>query len=74
MNENNEIREEINMNENTEKQVVLLTIKEASDMVSGLSQYQLRLMIKNKQIPYIQAGRKFFINKDVLLRHLGSEV
>ena len=74
MNENNEIREEITMNENTEKQVILLTIKEASEMVSGLSQYQLRLMVKTKQLPCVQAGRKIFINKDVLLRHLGAEV
>ena len=74
MNENNEIREEITMNENNEKQVILLTIKEASDMVSGLSQYQLRLMVKTKQLPCVQAGRKIFINKDVLLRHLGVEV
>ena len=74
MNENNEIREEITMNENNEKQVILLTIKEASDMVSGLSQYQLRLMVKTKQLPCVQAGRKIFINKDVLFRHLGVEV
>lgn len=57
-----------------ENKVILLTIKEAAELVSGLSQYQIRLMIKNKQLPYIQAGRKFFINKDVLLKHLGVEV
>ena len=73
-NENDFKQEEIKMNENNENKVTLLTIKEASDMVSGLSQYQLRLMVKTKQLPCVQAGRKIFINKEVLLRHLGVEV
>ena len=57
-----------------ETKVILLTVKEAADMVTGLSQYQIRLMIKNGQLPYIKAGKKMFINKEMLLRLLNNEV
>ncbi len=64
------MKEDITMEE---KKVVLLTIREAAAMVTGLSVYQVRLMIKNGQIPYIKAGTKIFINKDILLKVLGAE-
>lgn len=56
-----------------ENKVILLTIREAAAMVSGLSVYQVRLMIKNGQIPYIKAGTKIFINKAILLKYLSGE-
>ena len=60
------------MNEN-ENKVILLTIKEAADMVEGLSQYQVRMLIKTGQLSCIKAGTKHFINKAVLLKILGAE-
>lgn len=57
------------MNDN---KVVLLTIKEASNLVIGLSQYHVRMLVRSGQLPCVKAGRKYFINKDILLRYLGS--
>ena len=56
-----------------ENKVVLLTIREAAAMVSGLSVYQVRLMIETGQLLYIKARTKIFINKDILLKVLGAE-
>ena len=63
------MKEEITMEE---KKIMLLTIKEASELVSGLSTYQIRMMIKDGQLPAIKAGSKFFINKDVLIKVLSA--
>lgn len=60
-----------NEDENTaDKSVELVSIAEATALVKGLSAYQIRLMVKKKQLPYIQAGRKIFINKEVLMKTL----
>ena len=72
MNRRKKIRTKIKKEDNdtSEKPVELVTIKEAKDLVKGLSEYQIRMMIKKKQIPFVQAGRKFFINKEVLMDYL----
>jgi len=56
-----------------ENKVILLTIKEASETVKGLSQYHIRMLVRTGQLPSIKAGRKYFINKDVLLRYISCE-
>lgn len=60
------------MIENEENKTVLLTIKEASKIVKGLSQYHIRMLVKSGRIPSIRAGRKYFINKAVLLRYISG--
>lgn len=53
-----------------ENKITMLTIKEAAAMVKGLTEYRVRQMCVNKQIPCIMAGKKYLINKDILLDFL----
>ena len=53
-----------------ENKITMLTIKEAAAMVEGLTEYRVRQMCVNKQIPCIMAGNKYLINKDILLDFL----
>lgn len=39
-----------------EVKIELLTIKESTAEVKGLSEHTLRLLIKNEKMPYIRAG------------------
>ena len=49
-----------------ENKITMLTIKEAAAMVEGLTEYRVRQMCVNKQIPCIMAGKKYLINKETL--------
>ena len=53
-----------------ENKITMLTIKEAAAMVEGLTEYRVRQMCVNKQIPCIMEGKKYLINKDILLDFL----
>jgi excisionase family DNA binding protein len=53
-----------------ENKITMLTIKEAAAMVEGLTEYRIRQMCVNKQIPCIMAGKKYLINKEILLNFL----
>jgi excisionase family DNA binding protein len=53
-----------------ENKITMLTIKEAAAMVEGLTEYRVRQMCVNKQIPCVMAGKKYLINKDILLDFL----
>ena len=58
----------------SDNKVRLLTISEAIELVDGLTKYQIRMMIKNGQLPCIKAGKKIFINRDILIRFLNNEI
>lgn len=57
----------------TETQIVMLTIKEAAALVEGLTEYRVRQMCINDQVPHIMAGKKYLINKDIFLKFLRGE-
>lgn len=59
-----------NYNEN---KIVMLTIKEAAALVKGLTEYRVRQMCINGQVPHIMAGKKYLINKELFLRYLRGE-
>ena len=61
------------MGENNEERIVMLTIKEAAALVEGLTEYRVRQMCINDQVPHIMAGKKYLINKDLFLRFLRGE-
>ena len=62
------------MKENTnEKRMVMLTIKEAAALVDGLTEYRVRQLCRSGELPCIKAGKKYLINKDILIRFLGGE-
>ena len=56
------------------KEIVMLTIKDAAALVKGLSEYRVRQMCKNNQIPHLKAGKKYLINKDVLFSYLSGNL
>lgn len=56
-----------------EKKITMLTIKEAAALVKGLTEYRVRQMCINDQVPHIMAGKKYLINKDIFLRYLRGE-
>lgn len=51
----------------------MLTLKEASKEVEGITEYRLREMCKNNEIPHVKAGNKYLINKNVLYRYLNGD-
>jgi excisionase family DNA binding protein len=61
------------MKENTNEKIVMLTIKEAAALVDGLTEYRVRQLCRSGELPCIKAGKKYLINKDVLIRFLGGD-
>lgn len=49
------------------------TLSEAAKQIDGLTEYRLREMCKNGEIPCIKAGRKYLVNKIALYRHLNGD-
>jgi len=49
------------------EKVQMLTIKEATKFIIGVSEYRLRKMCITGEIPCFKAGNKYLINKDVLI-------
>lgn len=56
----------------TETKITMLTIKEAAALVDGLTEYRVRQLCKSGELPTVKAGKKYLINKDILLRFLSS--
>ena len=56
-----------------EKRMVMLTIKEAAALVDGLTEYRVRQLCRSGELPCIKAGKKYLINKDVLISFLGGD-
>lgn len=57
----------------TEAKIIMLTIKEAAVLVEGLTEYRVRQMCINDQVPHIMAGKKYLINKELFLRYFRGE-
>ena len=62
--------------ERTTEPVEMLTIKECTQAVSGLSEHTVRQLVAQKKIPYIRTGQgkrgKILISKAALLEYLGG--
>lgn len=54
--------------------ITMLTIKEAGKLIPGLTEYRIRAMCLNGELPCIKAGKKFFINQNMLYRYLNGEL
>jgi excisionase family DNA binding protein len=50
------------------EKIKLLTIKEAADLIDGLTEYRVRQMCISGVIPCFMAGKKYLINKQKLLQ------
>ncbi|MDE7289664.1 MAG: helix-turn-helix domain-containing protein [Oscillospiraceae bacterium] len=58
----------------TDPKIEMLTIKECTKLVKGLSEHTVRKLAKQNKIPYVRAGQgnrgKILINKADLLNYL----
>ena len=58
----------------TDNKVEMLTVKECSKLVKGLSEHTVRQLVMQDKIPYVRAGQgkcgKILINKTDLLDYL----
>ena len=58
------------------KPVEMLTIKECSETVKGLSEHTVRQLVAQDKIPYIRTGQgkrgKILISRSALLEYLGG--
>lgn len=79
----NEILQDYNDNENEnetvpdkEEPVEMLTIKECTQVVPGLSEYTVRLWVHQNKVKYRRAGRgergKILVSKTSLLEYINS--
>ena len=51
----------------------LLTIKQASQIVEGVTEYRIRQMCISGELPCFKAGKKYLINENVLLKTVMGE-
>ena len=61
---------------NQQKPVEMLTIKECSEAVKGLSEHTIRQLVAQEKIPYIRTGQgkrgKILISRSALREYLGG--
>ena len=57
-----------------DEKLEMLTIKECTELVKGLSEHTVRQLVKQNKIPYVRAGKgnrgKILISKTDLLNYL----
>lgn len=58
----------------TETKIQMLTIKEAAELVQGLTEFRVRELCRTGALPCIMAGKKYLINKDILYKFLSGEL
>ena len=58
---------------NTEtKKLRLLTLKEAAELIDGLTEYRVRLLCTQNIIKYHKFGNKYMIPESELLKYFGE--
>ena len=57
-----------------ETKITMLTIKEAAELVDGLTEYRVREMCRSGELPCFNAGKKYLINKEILHKYLSGEL
>lgn len=59
-----------------DKPVEMLTVKECTEVIKGLSEHTVRKLVAQKKIPYIRTGQgkrgKILISKDALLAYFNK--
>ena len=54
----------------------MLTVKECSKLVTGLTEHTVRMLVKQGKVRYIRCGEgargKILVNKESLLKYLGA--
>ena len=55
------------MNNALDAKVKLLTIRQAADVIDGLTEYRIRKLCRTGELPCIKAGKKYLINEQTLI-------
>ena len=54
----------------------MLTVKECAALVPGLTEYTVRMLVKQEKVKYIRCGQgargKILVSKESLLKYLGA--
>ncbi len=56
----------------SESKVKLLSIRQAAQLVEGLTEYRLRKLCISGELPCFKSGNKHLINEEVLLEFLAK--
>ncbi len=72
----NSIEKEVNNVSTPDNKVEMLTIKECTTAVKGLSEHTVRQLVAQDKLPYIRTGQgkrgKILVSKSALLNYLGG--
>lgn len=52
----------------TETKRKMLTIKEAANLIEGITEYRVREMCRNGQVKCFKAGKKYLISEEAFLK------
>ena len=55
------------MNNAHDTKVKLLTIRQAANVIDGLTEYRIRQLCRTGELPCIKAGKKYLINEQTLI-------
>jgi excisionase family DNA binding protein len=50
----------------------MLTLKQAAELVDGLSAFRIRKMCNEGILPHVKAGNKYLVNKTALFNAIGE--
>ena len=66
----------ITMNESKSQPIEMLTVKECTEAIKGLSEHTVRQLVAQEKLPYIRTGQgqhgKILISKAALLSYFGG--
>lgn len=66
----------IKMNKNKYQPIEMLTVKECTEAIKGLSEHTIRQLVAQDKLPYIRTGQgqhgKILISKTALLSYFGG--
>ena len=67
---------QITMNESKSLPIEMLTVKECTEAIKGLSEHTVRQLVAQEKLPYIRTGQgqhgKILISKAALLSYFGG--
>ena len=54
--------------------IKMLTIKEASKLIEGLTEFRIRALCISGELPCLKAGKKYLINSQVLYNYVNGGI
>ncbi len=54
------------------KQIKLLTIRQAARLIDGFTEYQIRRLVKNGALPYLKSGNRVLIEEQAIFDYISN--